>query len=87
MKAIQILPTNATSLKRFMKMENISVLRCVKNGMGVLITIKNENNSIEKAVKFFNNFNLTRKDGSIITNKEVKCEYVDFGTLFNTQVL
>jgi hypothetical protein len=87
MKAITINKISAVSIKKYLKMEDVKVARCCQNGNGVLVTIANETSSIEKAIKFFSNFDLTRKTGeSVIRPISTTEKYVDFGSIFNVTI-
>lgn len=77
--------TIAKGLKKAMKASGIKVLRCAQNGMGALITIEGSIKNQEKAVKFFNEFDLfiTGNLSPKVVNENLI--YKDYGTLFNMQ--
>jgi len=87
MKAIRILKTESKSIKKFLTLSGVKVLRCKQDGNGILLTVENSVNSIEKAIKFMVEFNLTKRDGS---TPNVICkskDYADFGSVFHTQII
>lgn len=80
---ITILETNAKSIKKFMTLAGIKVLRCAQNGKGILVTVLKSDS--EKAISFFNEYSLTRANGlRISTGIAFGSNYADFGTLFRT---
>jgi len=84
MTTINILPTNAKSIKKCMTISGIKVLRCRQNGQGLLITIANTSENKAKAEKFFNEFDLTRKNGGCVGVVSLSNNYLDYGTLYRT---
>lgn len=80
----KINPIKAASIKKFMKMSGINVLRCAQNGLGVLVTVSDDEKNIENSTKFFLNYGLTRKGECTIPAVVSKGKgYADFGTLFS----
>lgn len=80
----KINPIKAASIKKFMKISGINVLRCTQNGLGVLVTVSDENGNIENATKFFLDYGLVRKGRLSMPSVISKGKgYADFGTLFS----
>lgn len=84
METRKVNPINAASIKKFMKMSGINVLRCAQNGFGILVTVSDEESNIKKATQFFLDYGLSRKEGYSIPSVVSKGSgYADFGTLFS----
>ena len=89
MKAVTFLPTNAVSIKKFMKLSGINVLRCVQDKPHkILITVKNTTEDVEKSIQFFAEYGLTRFNGDKVNNvAQNKTEdRFDFGGICRTEV-
>lgn len=87
MKIVKIEATNAANIKKFMKMSGIDVVRCKANGQGLLISVANTPVNLENAVRFFENYNLTTKNGEkahVVSNYS---DCVDYCTLYRTNIL
>lgn len=89
MKTVTFLPTNAKNIKKFMKLSGINVLRCVQDKpYRLLITVKNTTEDVEKSIKFFAEYDLTRFNGDKVNNvAQSKTEdRFDFGSICRTEV-
>jgi len=86
MKTVTILSTNASGIKKAMTLSGIKVLRCRQSKQGILITIANIEGNKEKANKFFNEFDLTRKNGNNAGVINSSDKYLDYGTLYRTSI-
>jgi hypothetical protein len=88
MKAIKTLQTNAKNIKKFLKLSGVNVLSCKQNGLAVIVAVSNTPENVSKALRFFSEFGLTRRDGSAINSNGVArtSDFVDFGNLFRTEI-
>lgn len=70
----------ASSVKKALKCYGISVLRCRQNNEGVLVTVATKSKDL--AIKFFNEFGLSRYPQSANLPVSSSDKYFDFGTLY-----